>query len=45
VCLFAAAGCLLLERSLPPAVRRTPRPEPITLTPLEPPLDLAPERL
>jgi MFS family permease len=45
VCLVAAAGCLLLERTLPPTVRRTPRPEPVTVTPLEPPLDLAPERL
>ena len=45
VCLFSTAGCLLLERSLPPSVRRTPKPEPVTVTPLEPPLDLAPERL
>jgi predicted MFS family arabinose efflux permease len=45
VCLIAAVGCLALERRLPRNVRRTPRPEPITLTPLEPPLDLAPERL
>jgi predicted MFS family arabinose efflux permease len=45
VCLIAAVGCLALERRLPRNVRRTPRAEPITLTPLEPPLDLAPERL
>ena len=45
VCLFAAAGCLLLERRLPERVRRTPKPEPLTVTPLTPPLDLAAERL
>jgi MFS family permease len=45
VCVVAIAGCLLLERSLPESVRRTPKPEPATVTPLEPPLDLAPERL
>ena len=47
VCLLAAVGCLALERRLPRNVRRTPTPtpEPVTLTPLEPPLDLAPERL
>jgi MFS family permease len=46
VCLIAAAGCLLLERRLPEGVRRTPkRVEPVTVTPLTPPLDLAPERL
>ena len=45
VCMFAIAGCLLLERNLPEGVRRTPRPEPGPVTPLEPPLDLAPERL
>jgi predicted MFS family arabinose efflux permease len=45
VCLFAASGCIALERRLPPQVRRTPHAEPVTLTPLEPPLDLAPERL
>jgi MFS family permease len=45
VCIVAIAGCLLLERNLPEAVRRTPRPEPGPVTPLEPPLDLAPERL
>jgi len=46
VCVVAIAGCLLLERNLPEAVRRTPRREPAApMTPLEPPLDLAPERL
>ncbi len=45
VCVVSAAGCLLLERSLPERVRRTPKPEPVTVTPLTPPLDLAPERL
>ena len=46
VCLIAAAGCLLLERRLPEGVRRTPkRAEPVAVTPLTPPLDLAPERL
>jgi predicted MFS family arabinose efflux permease len=46
VCLVAAIGCLLLERRLPDRVRRTPkRVEPVTMTPLTPPLDLAPERL
>ena len=45
VCIFSAAGCLLLERRLPERVRRTPRPEPVTVTPITPPLDLAPERL
>jgi MFS family permease len=45
VCVLAVAGCLLLERNLPEEVRRTPRPEPGPVTPLEPPLDLAPERL
>jgi MFS family permease len=45
VCVFSAAGCLLLERRLPERVRRTPRPEPVTVTPITPPLDLAPERL
>jgi MFS family permease len=45
VCLFSIFGCLLLERNLPEDVRRTARPEPGPLTPLEPPLDLAPERL
>jgi len=38
VCLFSAAGCLALERRLPERVRRTPAPEPVTLTPLAPPL-------
>src|ERR671934_1177265 len=41
VCVIAIAGCLLLERNLPEGVRRTPRPEPGPVTPLEPPLDLA----
>jgi predicted MFS family arabinose efflux permease len=45
LCLVAIAGCLLLERNLPPGVRRTPRPVAAPVTPLEPPLDLAPERL
>jgi hypothetical protein len=46
VCLFAIAGCLALERNLPEGVRRTPRREPAApMTPLEPPLDLAAERL
>ena len=38
VCLFAAAGCLALERHLPEGVRRTPAPEPVTLAPLGQPL-------
>jgi predicted MFS family arabinose efflux permease len=45
VCLVAAGACLVLERSLPPGVRRTPKPEAAAQTPLTPPLDLAPERL
>jgi MFS family permease len=45
VCVVAAIGCLLLERRLPERVRRTPKPEPVTVTPITPPLDLAPERL
>jgi predicted MFS family arabinose efflux permease len=45
VCLCSAVGCLALERRLPAGVRRTPRPEPVPVTPLEPPLDLAAERL
>ena len=45
ICVFAAAGCLALERRLPEGVRRTPRPEPVAQTPITPPLDLAPERL
>jgi predicted MFS family arabinose efflux permease len=45
VCLLAAIGCLRLERRLPAGVRRTPKPEPVTVTPLTPPLDLATERL
>ena len=44
-CVLAAGACLLLERNLPPGVRRTPKPEPVTVTPVTPPLDLAPERL
>jgi MFS family permease len=44
-CLASAAGCLALERRLPPRVRRTPKPETVTVTPLTPPLDLAAERL
>jgi MFS family permease len=45
VCCVAVVGCLLLERNLPEEVRRTPRREPGPVTPLEPPLDFAPERL
>ena len=45
VCLLAAMGCLRLEGRLPERVRRTPRPEPVTVTALTPPLDLATERL
>jgi predicted MFS family arabinose efflux permease len=45
VCVLCAAACLGLERNLPSRVRRTPKPEPVTVTPLTPPLDLAPERL
>ncbi|MDQ2909591.1 MAG: MFS transporter, partial [Actinomycetota bacterium] len=46
VCVVSTIGCLLLERRLPERVRRTPkRLEPVTVTPLTPPLDLAPERL
>jgi len=45
VCVFSAAACLALERRLPARVRRTPRPEPVPVTPLTPPLDLAAERL
>jgi MFS family permease len=45
VCVLAAIGCLALERRLPAGVRRTPKPEPVAVTPLTPPLDLAPERL
>jgi predicted MFS family arabinose efflux permease len=45
VCLASAAACLALERRLPPHVRRTPKPEPVAVTPLIPPLDLAAERL
>ena len=45
VCVFSAAACLALERRLPARVRRTPKPEPVSVTPLTPPLDLAAERL
>jgi predicted MFS family arabinose efflux permease len=46
VCVVAIVGCLLLERNLPERVRRTPKREPTApMTPLEPPLDLAAERL
>jgi predicted MFS family arabinose efflux permease len=45
VCIVAAAGCLALERRLPERVRRTPKAEPETVTPITPPLDLASERL
>jgi MFS family permease len=46
VSVVACAGCLLLERNLPERVRRTPKREPAApMTPLEPPLDLATERL
>ena len=43
VCVVSAFGCLALERRLPAGIRRTPRPEPVTATPLTPPLDLAAE--
>jgi MFS family permease len=45
VCLFAALGCLRLERRLPESVRRTPKSKAVSVTPLTPPLDLATERL
>ena len=45
VCVGSALGCLALERRLPTGVRRTPKPEPVPVTPLIPPLDLAAERL
>jgi MFS family permease len=45
VCVLAALGCLRLEGKLPASVRRTPKPEPVTQTPLAPPLDFAAERL
>jgi predicted MFS family arabinose efflux permease len=45
VCVVSIVGCLLLERNLPERVRRTPKREPGPVTPLEPPLDLAAERL
>ncbi len=45
VCVCSALGCLALERRLPTGVRRTPKPEPVAVTPLIPPLDLAAERL
>jgi predicted MFS family arabinose efflux permease len=41
----SAIACLALERRLPARVRRTPKPEPVPVTPLTPPLDLAAERL
>jgi len=44
-CAGSALACLALERRLPAGVRRTPRPEPASVTPLAPPLDLAAERL
>lgn len=45
VCVGSALGCLALERRLPTGVRRTPKPEPVAVTPLIPSLDLAAERL
>jgi MFS family permease len=39
VCVFSAFGCLALERRLPEGIRRTPLPEPVTVTPLTPALD------
>jgi predicted MFS family arabinose efflux permease len=45
VCVGSALGCLALERRLPTGLRRTPKPEPVAVTPLIPPLDLAAERL
>jgi MFS family permease len=39
VCILSATGCLALERRLPVRVRRTPKPEPITVTPLQPALE------
>ena len=39
VCVFSAFGCLALERRLPEGIRRTPLPEPLTVTPLTPALD------
>jgi predicted MFS family arabinose efflux permease len=45
VCVLSAGGCLLLERRLPERVRRTPKPDAVSVTPFTPPLDLAPERL
>jgi MFS family permease len=39
VCVFSAFGCLALERRLPEGIRRTPRPQPVTVTPLTPALD------
>ncbi len=39
VCVFSAFGCLALERRLPEAIRRTPRPDRVTVTPLTPALD------
>jgi MFS family permease len=43
VCVFSAFGCLALERRLPEGIRRTPKSQPLTATPLTPPLDLAAE--
>jgi predicted MFS family arabinose efflux permease len=43
VCVFAALGCLALERRLPEDVRRTPKHTTVTATPLTPPLDVAAE--
>jgi predicted MFS family arabinose efflux permease len=43
VCVVSAFGCLALERRLPEGIRRTPKPQPVTATPLTPPLDLAAE--
>jgi predicted MFS family arabinose efflux permease len=46
VCVVAIFGCFALERRLPEGVRRTPKPADVgPMTPLEPPLDLAAERL
>jgi MFS family permease len=49
VCVIAAGGCLLLERSLPEAARRTPRPaaehELVPAPPTTPALDMASERV
>jgi predicted MFS family arabinose efflux permease len=49
VCVIAAGGCLLLERSLPEAARCTPRPaaehELVPAPPTTPALDMASERV